>query len=77
MSDLPDCCFASPDATLAEAMYAAYNAAGDPATAGRNYQGLPCPKWADLTDNIRAKWEGAAAGAIAFCRDDKDHTGND
>jgi hypothetical protein len=57
---LPDCCYAGPFPTLAESMYAAYNAAGDPATAGLNYQGLPCPTWGQLTPNIREKWIGAA-----------------
>lgn len=69
MQTLPDCCYATENANLAEAMYAAYNAAGDPATAGLNYQGKPCPTWADLPENIRAKWEGAAAGAVRFCAD--------
>ena len=27
----------------------------------KNYQGLPMPKWEDLTDTIRAAWENAAA----------------
>lgn len=27
----------------------------------KNYQGLPMPKWEDLTDTIRAAWEAAAA----------------
>ena len=64
MNELPACCYALDSAPLAERMYAAYNAAGDPTTAGLNYQGRPCPTWAELPENIRAKWEGAA-GAVA------------
>lgn len=41
--------------------YEAYNAGGDPATAGLNFRGDPCPAWADLPDNVRAKWDAAAA----------------
>lgn len=40
-------------------LYDAYNAGGDPLTANKNYQGLPCPKWEELPDNIRAKWSAA------------------
>jgi hypothetical protein len=47
----------------ARRLYDAYNAGGDPATAGLNYRGEPCPAWADLPPNIRAKWEAAAAVA--------------
>jgi len=53
--------------TLAQTMYESYNAGGDPATANKNYRGEPCPEWADLPENIRAKWGAAAEGAIAFC----------
>ena len=53
---LPACCYAAVDASPAEKAYAAYNAAGNPETAGLNYAGLPCPTWAMLTDNVRAKW---------------------
>lgn len=51
MSSLPDCCtpFGS---DLPERLYCAYNRGGDPATAGLNYQGKPCPVW---------KWEAVAA----------------
>ena len=48
--------------TLPEAMYAAYNAGGDPATANKNFRGDPCPAWEDLPENIRAKW--GAVGAL-------------
>lgn len=43
----------------AENLYKAYNAGGDPATANKNYQGLPCPKWEELPENVRAKWQAA------------------
>ena len=60
MSPMPDCCFALDDASLAERLYAAYNRGGDAATAGLNFQGDPCPVWADLPENVRAKWEAVA-----------------
>ena len=41
--------------------YEAYNAGGDPATANLNFRGEPCPAWEDLPENVRAKWEAAAA----------------
>ena len=52
----PACCYAEPSATLAEKLYATYNAAGDPATAGLNYQGKPCPMWVELPEAIRGHW---------------------
>lgn len=58
--ELPACCTAGPDASRAERMYAAYNAAGDPTTAGLNYQGKPCPTWVELPVNVRAKWLAAS-----------------
>lgn len=64
MDALPPCCTPRADASLAEILYCAYNRGGDPATAGLNYQGLPCPNWQELTPNVRAKWEAAAAAAI-------------
>lgn len=57
---LPACCTAGPEALRAERMYAAYNAAGDPTTAGLNYQGKPCPTWTELPVNVRAKWLAAS-----------------
>ena len=45
---------------LAKIAYAAYGDYVD----WKNYQGLPMPKWEDLTDKIRGAWE-AAAGAVA------------
>jgi hypothetical protein len=50
----------------AQALYYAYNAGGDPATAGLNFRGEPCPAWADLPDNVRAKWCAAFEGACEF-----------
>jgi len=47
--------------TLAHALYNAYNAGGDPATANKNYRGEPCPEWDDLPENIRAKWEACVS----------------
>lgn len=61
MSELPACCTPTDGATLAETLYCAYNAGGDPATAGLNYQGKPCPTWLELPPNVRAKWEATAA----------------
>lgn len=61
MNNRPACCTPSPNAGPAELAYCAYNAAGDPETAGRNFRGDPCPVWADLPPNVRAKWEGVAA----------------
>lgn len=63
LNPLPDCCFADPENGRAALLYAAYNAGGDPQTAGLNYQGKPCPLWHELPANIRAKWEAAAAVA--------------
>lgn len=65
MLTLPDCCYPGPDASPAERAYCAYNAAGDPATAGLNFRGDPCPTWHALPENVRAKWEGAVAAVIA------------
>lgn len=62
---VPPCCIPSLDASEAEIAYCAYNASGDPATAGLNYAGLPSPTWRDLPENVRAKWRGALAGLAA------------
>lgn len=56
----PACCCPTLGGSLAEYLYAAYNAGGDPVTAGLNYRGEPCPVWADLPENVRAKWEATA-----------------
>lgn len=64
MLRLPDCCTPSADAGLAEQLYCAYNRGGDPKTAGRNYQGDPCPVWLDLPRNVRAKWEAVARWTV-------------
>lgn len=55
----------SEGASLAERLYCTYNASGDPASAGRNYLGLPCPAWSALPENVRAKWEAVADYYIA------------
>jgi len=35
---------------------------------GRNHDGTPTPTWDDLTDDVRAGWEAAAAAvARAVC----------
>jgi uncharacterized protein YodC (DUF2158 family) len=65
MSILPACCIPTDDASPAERAYCAYNAAGDPATAGLNFRGEPCPTWAELPANVRTKWEDATAAARA------------
>lgn len=57
------CCTPSEGATLAEVLYCAYNRGGPPDRAGLNFQGAPCPVWADLPDAVRAKWEAAASEA--------------
>jgi hypothetical protein len=42
--------------------YEAYNAGGsDPKFINRNYAGRPCPRWEDLPQNVREKWEAVAA----------------
>jgi hypothetical protein len=43
--------------TLGELAYLAYGTTTD----FKNYQGLPMPKWEDLTEKIREAWENAAA----------------
>jgi len=42
--------------SFAQIGYQAYIAS----TGGLNYQGLPCPEWAKLTDSIRGAWAAAA-----------------
>ena len=68
MQTLPDCCYPTEGATLAEILYCAYNRGGDEATAGLNYQGKPCPVWSALPENIRAKWEASVVAAIDYCK---------
>ena len=62
--DLPGCCFPTDELNIGEQLYCYYNRAGDPETAGLNYQGTECPLWLNLPGNIRAKWMGAAQRAI-------------
>lgn len=38
--------------SLAHDLYATYCASSD----GKNYQGLPCPAWGDLTQAVRGHW---------------------
>lgn len=33
---------------------------------GLNYQGLPCPKWADLPEAIRGHWCAVACSALGL-----------
>lgn len=65
MIQLPACCTPSTPA-LDDQLYAAYNRGGDPSTAGLNYQGNPCPEFADLPPNIRAKWAAVAECATGL-----------
>jgi len=50
------CAVDDADAEPAARLYAAYNRGGDPATAGRNFRGDPCPTWSALPANVREKW---------------------
>lgn len=59
----PLACVALVDDSEAAKAYARYNRSGDPATAGINYRGEPCPSWEELTENVRNKWRGMV-GAI-------------
>lgn len=54
------CLIPAENASLAERLYCAYNSGGDPETAGRNFQGMPCPLWGDLPENVRVKWTAVA-----------------
>lgn len=60
-NDLPECCHAPDDAEFAHRLYAAYNRGGE--RRGLNYQGLPCPVWAALPEDVREKWRAVAAVA--------------
>lgn len=61
MNTLPPCCTPLEYSDPAERLYCAYNRGGDPATAGLNFKGDPCPIWPELPENVRAKWEAVAA----------------
>ena len=61
---LPPCCVVDTLATPCERAYAAYNRAGDPATAGLNFRGDPCPTWDELPENIRVKWRAASDAVV-------------
>ena len=62
---MPPCCFANPDNGLGAQLYAAYNRGGPNDRAGLNYQGKPCPQWAQLPQAVRDKWNAVAAEAGA------------
>lgn len=66
---LPACCHADALATPCERAYAAYNRAGDPATAGLNFRGDPCPTWDELPENIRVKWRAASDAVVMEVED--------
>lgn len=57
---IPACCFSVEGDEPAAVLYAKYNSAGDPNTAGKNFEGDPCPVWEDLPPNIHAKWRAVA-----------------
>jgi hypothetical protein len=76
---LPPCCtpqlplYAPSRERLAERCYTVYNAGGDPATAGLNFQGKPCPVWAELPENVKAKWLAVADDIQQLSSRDKVH----
>ena len=70
--DLPDCCFSPIGAEWGQVAYAAYNRAGDRATAGLNYQGKPCPSWEALPENVREKWRASANVIAKYVEDEQD-----
>lgn len=51
---------------IASQMFIAYNAAG--ANPWRTFDGRAVPPWADLTDEVRAKWVAAARCGIAMMK---------
>ena len=57
---LPACCIPTTDATVAERLYCAYNAAGPDGLRGLNHLGLPCPAWSELPEQIRRRWQAVA-----------------
>jgi hypothetical protein len=50
--------------TYARDFYSAYMASCN----GLNYQGLPCPKWDDLTDAVRGHWYVVALRSFALSK---------
>jgi len=62
---LPACCIPTADATVAERLYCAYNAAGPDGLRGLNHLGLPCPAWSELPEQIRRRWDVVAWRAMA------------
>ena len=64
---LPACCYVDSPEDFPALLYAAYNRGGDPATAGLNYAGQPCPTWEALPENVKAKWNAVASVvAVSF-----------
>lgn len=63
----PLCCIPTDGASIAEILYCTYNRGGDHRTAGLNFAGDPCPIWAELPANVRAKWV-AVAMAVTACK---------
>lgn len=59
-SHLPECCQYLSTDPLPKKLYAKYNAGGPEGKQGLNFQGAPCPKWEDLPDSVREKWEAVA-----------------
>lgn len=68
-STRPACVKPAPGAEQGAFLYAAYNSAGDQATAGLSWDGKFCPAWADLPVNVREKWNAAAAVWEPFLRE--------
>lgn len=62
---LPACCIPTADATVAERLYCAYNAAGPDGLRGLNHLGLPCPAWSELPEQIRRRWDVVAWRAMS------------
>lgn len=68
-STRPACVMPGRGAEQGAYLYAAYNSAGDQATAGLSWDGKFCPAWADLPFNVREKWNAAAAVWEPFQRE--------
>jgi hypothetical protein len=66
--DTPPNCTPTEGASLGEVAYCRYNYGGKPELRGINYQGKPCPTFAELADlpngkNIQLKWQHVAQQA--------------
>jgi len=53
--------------SLGQIAFEAYNGAG--ANKGLTYDGKPVPAWPDLSEDVRAKWEAAAAAVRRPAKD--------